>query len=166
MKFAEKFGIVKTFIIGTVLTIIFLLPGMWISDTLSTFIVFILVGVSRASINVLIMPIFSEVMDEIAVNTGKRQEGVYMGIRAIFTRITIIVGIIIVATIHIMTGFLPDAPLGVNTQSPLAIFGIRMHFILIPLISLLLGLFIFWKYYDIKGEKQKEIKLKLKELGI
>ncbi len=166
MKFANKYGFGKTYVIGALLTSVLLVPGMWISDTISTFIVFTLVGVGRAGLIVMLMPIFSEVMDELGVKFGKRQEGVYMGIRTFFGRLTIIAGTLTVAIIHTLTNFVADAPIGTDTQTPLALFGIRMHFVLISLISCFLGALIFWKFYDIKGEKRERIKMKLKEMGI
>ncbi|TFG03105.1 MAG: hypothetical protein EU542_03275 [Promethearchaeota archaeon] len=64
--------------------------------------------------------------------------------------------------IHITTGFDSKLP----AQTDLALIGLRIQMAIIPVILMLLGVFAFWKLYDITPEKKKDIKQKLSELNL
>jgi len=53
-----------------------------------------------------------------------------------------------------------------STQSPEAVWGIQIHFALIPMILILLGTIIFWKWYDLTPEKAKINQEKVKEMDL
>ncbi|MBD3197323.1 MAG: MFS transporter, partial [Candidatus Lokiarchaeota archaeon] len=103
-------------------------------------------------------PILSDVIDESVIKTGKRQEGTYISIVMFFNRLAIIIQVIIFAIVHSLTGFVE----GAETQSLPAQIGIRLHFGLIPMIFLIIGTIIFWKYYTLNPERVSEVQ---KELG-
>ena len=107
-------------------------------------------------------PTFSDVIDEIVVKTGKRNEGIYTGIRTFFGRASNIIGALTIAIVHIATNYVPSAA----TQEPLAQFGIRIIMALIPMIFYFLAFILMWKVYDLTPEKVKKIQeeLKAKEL--
>ncbi len=107
-------------------------------------------------------PTFAELIDESVVNFGKREEGIYNGVLQFFGRLSFAMQAITFAIIHTLTGFEAGSP----TQSDLAIFGIRLHFSLIPMIAMLIGTLILLKFYDLKPEKVKIIKEKLIELNL
>ncbi len=62
-----------------------------------------------------------------------------------------------------MTGYNPDPQ---AKQTPLAIWGIRIHMALIPFLLGLIGFIILMKWYDLEKEKTIVIKQKLKQLGL
>jgi Na+/melibiose symporter-like transporter len=68
------------------------------------------------------------------------------------------------AIIHSLTGFVEGA--GPEAQPELALVGIRLHLALVPMIAILMGAFIFWKWYDLRPEKVDENQLKIKELKL
>jgi Na+/melibiose symporter-like transporter len=78
-------------------------------------------------------------------------------------RLSYISQAIIFTTVHIATGFnpIPGAP-----QSDLALWGIRVHLALIPIIIILIGGIVFWKFCDLEPQKVESIRVKLKELQL
>ena len=102
-------------------------------------------------------------LDEVTLATGKHQEATLQGIHNFFTRIAVILQAVIIATIHIATGYSPNPH---AVQTPNALWGIRIHMALIPAICHLLAGIIILLFYDLKGEKQKVLKNKLRELGL
>lgn len=107
-------------------------------------------------------PCFSDVIDEIVVKTGKRQEGIYTGIRTFFGRLSIVVQAISIAVVHEITSFIP----GAEIQTDLALWGIRVILALIPMIFYIVAFFFMWKVYDLTPEKVQKIQVQLKELNL
>ncbi|NHJ24875.1 MAG: hypothetical protein EAX89_09885 [Candidatus Lokiarchaeota archaeon] len=62
--------------------------------------------------------------------------------------------------VHILTGF------DVNPTSSSALFGIDLHFALIPGIIMLIGTLIFWKFYKLTPDKVKDHQERVIELKI
>ena len=101
-------------------------------------------------------------IDESVVRTGKREEGIYNGFQQFFGRIAILIQAITFAVVHTLTGFKE----GASTQTPEAIFGIHIHFALMPMIFMFIACMIFWKWYDLTPDKVKINQDKVKELGL
>ncbi|MGV9171990.1 MAG: MFS transporter [Promethearchaeia archaeon] len=136
------------------LTFMFTLPGVMI--------ILFLYGLGFGGFWVLTTPIYSDVIDESVVLWERRKEAVYGGLRQFFINSARVIQAMTLAIVHELTGFVE----GADTQGPLAIFGIQLHFGLLPAIYLFIGIFIFWKLYDITPDKIKEHKKKLAELGL
>ena len=140
-KIAEKVqNNYKMMIISGVLEVIFLIP-MLIG---TTFIVILiggtLFGISFGGYAVIFRGlVFPDVIDETVVVRGKRQEGVYIGIRDFFGRLSFVSQALIFAAIHLVTGF--DRTTEKQTQ--LAKIGISIHFALVPMICTLIVIFLF-----------------------
>ena len=108
------------------------------------------------------MVCLADVIDESVVNTSKREEGIHNGINTFFSRLAILAQAISFAIVHTLTGFVE----GSDTQSAQAIAGIRIHFALVPFFALLIGVLIFWKFYDLTPEKINDNQLKIKQLKL
>jgi Na+/melibiose symporter-like transporter len=121
-----------------------------------------LVGIGIGGTWIMLAPVLADVIDESVVRTGKREEGIYNGFQQFFGRIAILIQAITFVVVHTLTGFKE----GSSTQSPEAIFGIHIHFALMPMIFMLIGCFIFWKWYDLTPDKAKINQDKVKELGL
>ena len=162
-KIALKTGNNKTvFIIGGRVWGLGSIPFLFITTVTAAIIVAIILGIGMIGFWLMLNPIISDVIDEAIAESGIRQEGVYMGVRTFFGRIAIMLQAIIFALIHIFTGFTP----GSATQSPTAIFGLRLQMGLIPAIIMIIGILVFWKMYDITPEKKEITRKKLKELNL
>ena len=162
-KIALKKGNNKTvFMIGGLIWGLASIPFLFITTVLAAIIVAILLGIGMIGFWLMLNPIISDVIDEAIAESGIRQEGVYMGVRTFFGRIAIMLQAIIFALVHIFTGFTP----GSATQSPTAIFGLRLQMGLIPAVIMIIGILVFWKLYDITPEKKEITRKKLKELNL
>jgi GPH family glycoside/pentoside/hexuronide:cation symporter len=158
----KKYGNRLIFLIGLILTGAFLIPLLFISDIMTTIFIMILVGIGVGAIWICVYPIYGDVIDEIVVKTEKREEAIYFGIRVFFARIAFIIQAIVFALIHIFMGFNPEA----KQQTNLALIGLRIQMVLIPMLVLFLGAFIFWKWYDLKPSKVELIKSELRKIGL
>ena len=160
---AKKYGHVKTMKFGALLVAIALTPGMWITTLWETILFQFLGGIAFGGFVIMIGPSTADVNDEFTVTTGRHQEGTLAGIRTFFFRFALIFQAIILTIIHVITGYNPDPK---AVQTPLAQWGIRMHLALIPSSLTLIGFFIIYFFYDLKGEKKDLIKSQLRELKL
>ena len=158
----RKFGNRKAIMIGMALTIFLFIPLLVVSTLIATIISAFLLGIGIGAVWTLRVPAFSEVIDELVIKTGKRQEGVYYGVMTFFGRLSIIIAAITFAIVHEATGYVP----GAETQSPIALVGIRVIFALVPMIFYLIGLLVMWKVYDLTLDKVKSNEGKLNELNL
>jgi GPH family glycoside/pentoside/hexuronide:cation symporter len=107
-------------------------------------------------------PALADVIDEIVVKTGKRNDGIFMGFRAFFGRLAFAVQAISFWIVHELTGF--DG--SVDDQIPSVIFGIHLHTGLFPAIFLIIGILVFWILNDLNPEKVESNKRHLAEKGL
>lgn len=163
VKITKKVGdFKKVLILGSLLTILFTIPLLFITSILSAIIATAILGVGIVGINIIIFPLFGDVIDEATLKNGTRQESFYVGFRSIFARTAIIIQAVTFGLIHIFMGFEP----GSATQSPRAIIGLRIQVTIIPMIIMIIGTILFWKYYDLTPERKEQIQAKLKELNL
>jgi Na+/melibiose symporter-like transporter len=163
VSIARKKGNRFTYFIGFLVTAMAAIPLLFVSDVMGAFISTLLVGVGIGATYAISLAMLSDVLDEIVVERKKREEGIFLGIRTFFVRLSYISQAIIFTTVHIATGFnpTPGAP-----QSDLATWGIRIHTALLPIIIILIGGIIFWKYCDLYPDKVNDIRAKLEELKL
>ena len=125
-------------------------------------IIVLLFGIAIGGFWVMLSPVYSDVIDESVSISGKRREIIYGGIRNFFINLARVIQAMTLAIVHELTGFVE----GSDTQTPLALIGIRIHLGLIPGIFITIGVLVFWKYYDITPEKANLIKNQLRQLKI
>jgi GPH family glycoside/pentoside/hexuronide:cation symporter len=107
-------------------------------------------------------PTMGDVLDDIAVRTGKSQQAIYYGFQSFFIKLgQSFIGITI-ALSHVLTGFQG----GDVEQTMLAKFGIRIHTAIVPAILVIITLLIFWKYYKLTPDRVAANKAKLEEMNI
>ena len=152
----------KTFLISCVFLTIAAAPLIFIKSYIGMIIGMTLIGVGIGGTWVMLAPVLADVIDESVVRTGKREEGIYNGFQQFFGRIAILIQAITFAVVHTLTGFEE----GASTQTPEAIFGIHIHFALMPMIFMFIACMIFWKWYDLTPDKVKINQDKVKELGL
>ncbi len=108
------------------------------------------------------MPIFSSIIDIGAIETGKRQEGLYNGVSAFITSFGVIIQPAIFYFIQTFTGYNTD----LTAPTPEELFGLRLQMSIIPMILMLTGVFIFRKFYTLSKNEIEENSKKLLELGL
>ena len=159
----KKIGHTKTMKLGLILISLIYLPILWITTLLEAIIFAFVGGFAIGAFAITLGPVTADVNDENTVITGKHQEGALAGIRTFFFRFALIFQAVIFTVVHIATGYNPDPQ---AKQTPLAMWGIRIHMGLIPSILALLAFIIMKKWYDLEGEKKIAIKQKLRQLGL
>ncbi len=152
----------KMLIYGAFISTILLLPFMFVQNLVGFTLATLAYGIGGAAIRVGIDPVFADTIDEAIVKSGKRMEGTFMGLRSFFLSLNSIVIALIIAISHELTGFDPNA----ESQTPLALFGIRVQAALFPMFLNLLALLVFIFIYDLTPEKTRELKSKIKELNL
>jgi GPH family glycoside/pentoside/hexuronide:cation symporter len=152
----------KVMIIAAILSSIFALPMIFLSDLIGWIIVLFLWGIGIAGMFIVRAVVLADIIDESVVETGKRNEGIYNGVYVFINRLSIVIQAIIFAIVHSLTGFVE----GADTQSESAIWGIRLSMAVIPVFFLLVATIIFWKFYDLKPQKLNDIKAKIKDLNL
>ncbi|MCJ7647185.1 MAG: MFS transporter, partial [Candidatus Lokiarchaeota archaeon] len=135
---------------------------VFINDWRIMFVGIIFWGIGLGGYWTMISPVLADVIDEAVVTTQKRQEGIYNGFLQFFGRLGILFQALSFSLIHIVTGFVE----GALTQDAAAVFGIKLHFSLIPALVMLIGTLIFWKFYKLTPDKVKEHQERVIELKL
>ena len=159
---ARKYGNRIGYMCGTGGTATFLILTMFLWEFPFFIIGFICIGISMGATWSLIYVCFSDVIDDIVLKTGKREEGVYYGFRTFFGRLSIVIQAVTFGIIHPLTNFNPKA----STQSLQAQWGIMIAMFAVPAFFYFIGFLFMWKIYDLKPEKVQKIKTRLKELNL
>jgi GPH family glycoside/pentoside/hexuronide:cation symporter len=136
------------------------IPLTFVTDYFLLFFVLIIWGVALGGFWVMLAPVLADVIDESICVTEKREEGVYMGFQQFFGRLGILAQAITFLIVHSLTGFQE----GADTQSPQAVFGIQLHFGIIPFVFMFLAMLFFAKWYTLTPDKVKDNQLKVDEL--
>jgi GPH family glycoside/pentoside/hexuronide:cation symporter len=161
IKVAHKMNNNKNMIvIGAIVMALMTLLLFIVDSLLMLIIVSALIGLGGGIFFVMQDVINADVLDETVVLDGERREGTYFGIKFFIARFSEVFVFVAIAVVHLSTGFNPT----VEIQTPLALFGIKLHMALIPAIALLIGALVFWKYYDLTPDKTTDIQAKIKDL--
>jgi GPH family glycoside/pentoside/hexuronide:cation symporter len=162
----KKMGVLA----GIILFVTFL-PMIFVQGIVGWVISLLLFGTGIGGHWFIDPPLLADVLDDVAITTGKRQQAIYYGYQAFFARFGYTFIALTISLTHVLTGFVEGAPslAELIAQSPtpqLALFGIRIHSAIVPAIFVLLTTIIFWKFYDLDHGKVVENKKKLAELGL
>jgi GPH family glycoside/pentoside/hexuronide:cation symporter len=162
IKVARKYGNRVGYMCGTLGSATFLIITMFIWQFPYFIIGFVLIGFSMGATWSLIYVMFSDVIDEAVLKSGKREEGVYYGFRTFFGRLSIVIQAITFGILHPLTGFNPR-----TTVQPIqAQWGIMIGMFAVPAILYLVGFLFMWKVCDLTPERVQENKQKLKTLNL
>ncbi|MHA2391557.1 MAG: MFS transporter [Promethearchaeota archaeon] len=159
---AKRIGHSNTYVIGLIFFGFSFLATMFISNALGYYIVTLISGMAAAMFTIMLSPVFADCYDEFTVKTKKHVEASLIGVRNFFLKISVSIQSFIVALVHSITFYNPNAPI----HSKSALFGLRMIQGLFPFLICIIGALIFYKWFDLKGEKKQEILKTLQELGL
>jgi len=154
----------KVMLINSLLLTIFTIPFIFLNSVIIALIVMIFWGFGLGGYWTMLSPVFADVINESVVNNQKRQEGIFNGFLQFFGRLAILVQAISFASVHTLTGFVEGGAIGVQPAS--AIWGVHVHFALIPAIFMLIATIIFWKFYDLTPDKVKLHQDRIIELNL
>jgi len=159
-RVAKKIDHSTLFSLGLFIFGFVVLCNFFIVNILQLFIIGFLRGIAIAMFLIMLSPLFADVYDEIAVKTQKHHQATLLGIRNFFIKISVTIQSFIVAIIHIITLYDPVNPSGEG------LFGLRLIQGILPFIFCIIGALIFYKWYDLKGEKKHIVMQKLHEMGL
>ncbi len=146
--------------ITAVVMAVFAFPMTFITQMSGFTIAMTLWGIGFGGFWTFMGPAMADIVDEIVVMEGRRDDGVLMGIRAFFMRFSYASQALVFYIVHEATGFNPEA------VTPTAKMGISLHMAAIPALFLLLGAVIFMKMNTLDGKRIAENKAKLATLDI
>ncbi len=119
-------------------------------------------GVGNAAMATAMWSIVADTMDEVNVACGRHVEAGLVGIRNFFFRAAYVFVGLVIAGVHIATGYVP----GASEQTELAKLGVRIHTGLFPVFFDTIAAIILWKYYDLRGDKRVQLMAQRKKLGL
>lgn len=157
---AKRTHHINQMIIGFILMgISYFISGMLVTSIDQLVFTSILGGIAGGCYVSIIMSISSDTFDEVNVACGRHVEAGIVGVQYFLLRISFLTAGLIIAAVHIATGYVP----GAETQSDLALLGVRMHYGLFSSIFCFIGAFLLYKYYDLYGEKREQLTALMKE---
>lgn len=161
----------KLGLIAGVVSVLTFVPLIFAQGLIQWMIFLIFFGVGVGGQWFIDVPLLTDVLDDVAAKTKKRQQSIYYGYQAFFARFSGTFIAVTIAVTHLLTNFEEGAATladlkALSSNWQLALIGIRIHSAIVPSIFALLLLIVFWKYYDLTPDKVKANKAKLKELGI
>ncbi len=155
-----KVGVKKGLMMSMATFIITLLPFMFISDVITAFIAFFIVGIGLAGDLLYVDLVLATVIDEDELTTGIRREGGYYGINALITKLSTILIFLTISIVFTSVGwkvFTEDVDLNIVE------FGLRSLMFIFPAIALCIGI-VSMSRFPITKEKYEQIKLESDKL--
>ncbi len=154
----------KSFLLASLFMAIFQIPGFFLrsfSIWVASLVIFPYAFCFAGYWALLRVPITSDVINELNVKYGARQETTFMGIRSIMFQLGFVFQSLWFGFIHNITGF--DETL--NIQSSQAEMGIVLAFALIPLILNLICISLVWIRYTLTPNNVQNIQEQMSVLG-
>jgi len=149
-KISNKIGVRKVLVIGSSILAVSGIPLLFapsgVAGFILTFIVASLAGIIDGAIESMNSPAFSSIVDKTAVESKKREEGLYRGIVVFFQRTSYFVWLFFFEILKIFTGLQ---------------LGLRIYMSLFPLIVMGIGAIAFIRLYKIT---QEELETNIREL--
>jgi len=108
-------------------------------------------------------PAMADVVDSVVVSEGVRRDGILMGVRAFFMRLSYTSQAIVFWLCHSLTGY--DSSVD-GMQAPRAVMGIKLHISLVPAFFFILAAMCMMYMTRLTPDKVAENKKKLQELGL
>ena len=139
---------------------IFCLPLLFAKSYWGFVAAMFLWGIAFGGFWMLMTPAMADVIDEVVVDTGKRDDGVYIGFRAFAGRLAYAVQALSFWAVHALSGF------STNPRSDSAKTGVRVHTALIPAILLVLGILCFLRMNTMDEKKAAANREALKTRGL
>ncbi len=163
-RIRKKYGTRKGLMFGLGIWIITLFPLILLSNNeisrILSFIVFITIGFGLSAALFFIDIIHGDVIDQDALKFGVKRAGSYYGVNAFIHRFSMILGITTIYIIFSGTGWSKYLP--VVADPFLREIGIKILMFLFPSIALI-GSILFFKFYDLHGEKLEQMRQELEK---
>jgi GPH family glycoside/pentoside/hexuronide:cation symporter len=143
-RLAVKIGTRNAMMVAMACFATALFPFAFISDLTQALVTCAVAGIGLGGMFVLPDILLSDVIDEDAVNTGLRREGMYFGMQGLLLRLAIALQALALNFILSLTGY--DASLTAAAQSPAVAVGLRYALAVLPAIGLGLAILSLTRY--------------------
>jgi Na+/melibiose symporter and related transporters len=138
--------------------------ALFFADSQITFMIgMFLWGLGFGGFWTFMTPAMADVVDSVVVSEKRREDGVLMGIRAFFMRLSYTSQAIVFWLCHKMTGY--DSEI-TGIQTPLARIGIKLHISLIPAVFFAVAAMCMLLINTLTPEIVEKNKEELKKLGL
>ncbi len=131
---------------------VFTIPLIFLESLVGIIIAMVVWGLSIGGYWAMIAPVLADVVDESVVTHKRRQEGIYAGFQQFFGRLAIFFQALSFAL--------------ARTFSPTNKIGVHIHLAVVPMICILIGTFVFWKWYNLTPDRVAENQKKIIELNL
>ena len=163
-RIREKIGTRKGLMIGMGIWIITLLPLLLLSNNetsrLLSMVVFFTIGFGLSAALFYIDLIHGDIIDQDALKFGVKRAASYYGVNAFIHRFSMILGITTIYIIFSGTGWSKYIPI---VEVPvLRELGLKALMVIFPAIALIVSI-LFFKYYDLHGEKLEKMRQELEK---
>jgi GPH family glycoside/pentoside/hexuronide:cation symporter len=152
----------KVMLTATFAMAFFTIPLIFLDSYVPLIIAIAVWGTSLGGWWLMMFPVIGDIIDESVTLHEKREEGTYTGIQQFFGRLGFVIQVLSFAIVHTLTGFQEAS----NFQTDLALFGIRIHLAIIPMICMFIGGLIFWKWYDLTPKRVEANQARIRELKL
>lgn len=142
----------RTLMAAALVMAVFSFPMVFISSQWGFTVFMTLWGLGFGGFWLFMTPALADVIDELVLRTGKREDGLYMGFRAFFGRLSYASQALIFWAVHSLTGFAADP------RSASAVMGIKLHLAVIPSMLVLFGVCIFAAMNTITGDSARAVR--------
>ena len=159
---AKKIGHSTVFNINLILLVFAYGSLLWVTTLLHLMILYAFFGITMGAYVSVYFSLTADTNDEVVDAAGRHVEATLMGIRNFFFRVAYATTGVIVAGVHLATGYVP----GASTQTELALLGVRIHTGGFPALFCLIGAIIMYKFYDLKGEKREQLMASIRKKGL
>ena len=150
------------YLLGIIMTLLTYLPLLWITTVEEVFVVYVIRGVASSCYILMMMPIVSDCYDEITLACGRHQEATLQSFRTIVYRSSPLFEALVIGLVHIATNYDPSPN---AIQAPLAVWGVRVHTALIPMLLLIISI-VAILFYDLTGDNKIALKENLHRKGL
>lgn len=149
---SKKIGPRKSLLTFIIISVSGYIGLLFITEYIMVIVFYIMVLMGNSAYWIYSMPIFGNIIDEYESKIGNRNEGTFMGIRAIFESPSKSVMIFFFTVIINVMGYK-----GGQEPIPSAILGIKIGVSILPIIFLLSGFFLLL-FFPLKGTKLQQLK--------
>ncbi|MGD9940636.1 MAG: MFS transporter [Clostridia bacterium] len=150
----------RTLMASALVMAVFSLPMFFVSSQLGFTVMITFWGLGFGGFWLFMTPAMADVIDELVLRSGKREDGLYMGFRAFFGRLSYASQALIFWAVHGLTGFAADP------RSASAVIGIKLHLAVIPAGLLLIGVVVFAGMNTITGGSARSVREGLRKAGL
>ncbi len=141
-RLADKMGSGKSVMVALVLYALTLMALLWDHSPMTTLVTGAVLGISVSAFMVLLPVLLADVIDYDAFLTGRRREGMYLGMNGFIVRLGLSLQYAVMAVFFSISGFNANAPV----QTIKAVVYLRILIGGVPILFVMIAFLLLWRY--------------------